>query len=56
VAYYLDPTHIRSSASLPLATLAVLLPLFGIGDLIVGVGERIKLHPPGEQPATIMRE
>jgi hypothetical protein len=55
-AYYVDPAHVASSACLPLATLAVLLPLFGIGDLIAGVGERIKLHPPGEQPATVVRE
>lgn len=46
----LYPSYTRSDLHfLPLATLAVLLSLFAVGDWVSGVGERIRLAPPEEQ-------
>jgi hypothetical protein len=45
-AYMVDPMHVRTSQFLPLATLAAILPLYGIADLITGLGEGLRLQPP----------
>ena len=57
VSYLLFPFCIKNYlVLLPLATLAVVLSVFGVADLIVGVGERIRLQPPDEEQVTIVQE
>lgn len=52
--YLLDPIYVKDIHFLPLATLAVILPFFGISDWIFGVGERIRLEPPKEEESRLV--
>jgi hypothetical protein len=44
----LRPDSVREANWLPLATLSTLLAVFGAGDLLRGLVQRLKLTPPGE--------
>lgn len=45
----LHPASARATFFLPLASLAVLLSVFCLADLLRGMGERLVLEPPGEK-------
>jgi hypothetical protein len=56
-SYVLDPFYMKNDQLfLPLATLAILLSVFAVGDWIFGVGEKIRLTPPGEEPSSAVGE